>query len=119
MSTLTVPSLQDAAWQQIVTPGTDNPQFQYAFGAPLEIFDFSPDWPIGAVDTYPDPLVVDDPVAYSRKLWDFPLEVFNIEGVVHADWQDATAPSNVGIGVQNLSAPLPAIANVAGYGLDG
>lgn len=115
---MTVPYSPEAANEQIGVPLVPSPQYARAYSTPLEVFSFSPDWPIGAVDTYPDPDVVGDPYAYQAQQWEFPPELFNIEGPGHAAYMDATAPTDLGA-VPNLVAPLPAMANTPGYGLGG
>jgi len=115
---MNTPFSPQAAAEQIAVPLMPSPQYARAYSTPLEVFSLSPDWPLGVVDTYPDPDVVGDPYAYQVERWEFPPELFNIDGAGHAAYVDATAPTDLGA-VPNVMAPPPAFANMPGYGLGG
>lgn len=107
----------DALWLQVPVEQTPSPQWRYNGQVAAELFMLQPDFPLGAVDTYPDPDVVPDAFAYGLEVKQGPVETFDIPGGVHTRYVDATAPSDIGLGVQHLQAPLPLLANVANYGI--
>lgn len=109
--------LQAAAWEQIAVPGVPAPEWKYDIRTSFEVYDLRPDFPDNPVIDYPDPNLVPDQYAYQVVNVEAPHRVYDIPGPVHTAYVDATVASEVGLGVQNMQAPLPAYANVPGYGL--
>lgn len=120
MFTAPIPSgdIQAFAGAQVVSyPGTPSPMFAHCVGAPLEVFRLKYGWPLSEVNEYPELGRMLDPYAYDNTQWQAPIEALALHGIAHAAYADATAPSDVPIAAQNLSAPTQAYNNQQGYGL--
>ena len=109
--------IAEAANEQIAVAVTPAVMWARALGTAPELWDLRPDWPLGPVTEYPELGRVLDIYAYDVVQWQVPRETFDIPGPVHTAFEDAHVASSLPGQVLNLSAPLPAYANVPNYGL--